>query len=79
MTETIEPMAAQIDQQQLAKELVEKARAEGVELVGPPRLHGTECSFCALRPAKSQTHAGAHSGGYTRGVPEQTHCAAQRA
>jgi putative transposase len=35
MTETIEPMAAQIDQQQLAKELVEKARAEGVELVGP--------------------------------------------
>jgi putative transposase len=35
MTETIEPMAAQIDQQKLAKELVEQARAEGVELVGP--------------------------------------------
>ena len=35
MTETIEPMAAQIDQQKLAKELVEKARAEGVELAGP--------------------------------------------
>ena len=34
MTETIEPMAAQIDQQQLAQELVEQARAEGVELVG---------------------------------------------
>jgi transposase-like protein len=34
VTETIEPMAAQIDQQQLAQELVEQARAEGVELVG---------------------------------------------
>ena len=34
MTETIEPMVAQIDQQQLAQELVEQARAEGVELVG---------------------------------------------
>ena len=34
MTETIEPMAAQIDQQQLAQELVEQARAEGVGLVG---------------------------------------------
>jgi putative transposase len=30
----IEPMAAQIDQQQFAQELVEQARAEGVELVG---------------------------------------------
>ena len=30
----IEPMAAQIDQQRLAQELVEQARAEGVELVG---------------------------------------------
>ena len=35
MTDTIEPMAVEIDQQQLAKELVEKARADGVELVGP--------------------------------------------
>jgi putative transposase len=34
VTETIEPMAAQIDQQQLAQELVEQARADGVELVG---------------------------------------------
>jgi transposase-like protein len=34
MTETIEPMTAQIDQQQLAQELVEQARADGVELVG---------------------------------------------
>ena len=38
MTETIEPVTAQIDQQQLAQELVEKARAEGVELVGPGGL-----------------------------------------
>ncbi|MEO6503095.1 MAG: hypothetical protein ABIQ09_14460 [Jatrophihabitantaceae bacterium] len=38
MTETIEPMAAQIDQQQLAHELVERARAEGVDLVGPGGL-----------------------------------------
>lgn len=34
MTETIEPMSAQVDQQQLAKELVD-TRAEGVDLVGP--------------------------------------------
>jgi putative transposase len=34
VTETIEPMAAQIDQQRLAKELVEQARAEGVQLIG---------------------------------------------
>ncbi len=34
MTETIEPMTVQIDQQQLAQELVDQARAEGVELVG---------------------------------------------
>ena len=38
MSETIEPMPAQIDQQQLAQDLVEKARAEGVELVGPGGL-----------------------------------------
>jgi hypothetical protein len=29
VTEIIEPMATQIDQQQLAQELVEQARAEG--------------------------------------------------
>ena len=38
MTETIESMATQIDQQQLARELVEAARADGVELVGPGGL-----------------------------------------
>jgi hypothetical protein len=39
VTETIEPMAAHIDQQQLAQELVDQARAEGVQLVG-----GVACS-----------------------------------
>jgi transposase-like protein len=36
----IEPVVAQIDQQQLARQLVEQARAEGVELVGPNGLLG---------------------------------------
>lgn len=35
MDETIGPMSARIDQQQLAQQLVESARSEGVELVGP--------------------------------------------
>ena len=34
MTETIEPVAAQIDQQRLAEDLVAQAREEGVQLVG---------------------------------------------
>ena len=38
MTDTIEPVPARIDQQQLAQELVDAARAEGVELVGPGGL-----------------------------------------
>ena len=38
MTDTIEPVPARIDQQQLAQDLVESARAEGVELVGPGGL-----------------------------------------
>ena len=38
MDETIGPMSAQIDQQQLAQQLVESARSEGVELVGPDRV-----------------------------------------
>src|SRR5215218_8997726 len=38
MTETIEPMAASTDHQQLAQTLVEQARADGVELVGPGGL-----------------------------------------
>nr|WP_269804150.1 transposase [Pseudonocardia kujensis] len=39
MTDTIEPMPpGRFDQQQLAQQLVEAARAEGVELVGPGGL-----------------------------------------
>jgi putative transposase len=38
MTETIEVVPDRIDQQQLAQQLVEAARAEGVERVGPGGL-----------------------------------------
>lgn len=38
MTEMIEPMPAPIDQEQLARDLVERACAEGVELLGPGGL-----------------------------------------
>jgi putative transposase len=38
MTSTIEPVPDRIDQQQLAQQLVEAARADGVELVGPGGL-----------------------------------------
>jgi putative transposase len=38
MTDTIEPVPERIDQQQLAQQLVEAARADGVELVGPGGL-----------------------------------------
>ncbi len=38
MADMIEPMPTRIDQQQLAVELVAKARAEGVDLVGPAGL-----------------------------------------
>jgi hypothetical protein len=38
MTEMIEPLPAAIDQEQLACELMERARAEGVELAGPGGL-----------------------------------------
>ncbi|ADP80762.1 IS256 family transposase [Pseudofrankia inefficax] len=38
MTEMIEPMGTRMDHQQLAAELVEKARAEGIDLVGPGGL-----------------------------------------
>src|SRR3954447_3913603 len=38
MTETIEPMPVSTDHQQLVQTLVEQARAEGVELVGPGGL-----------------------------------------
>ena len=38
MTETIESMSTPIDQLQFAQQLVEQARAEGVELIGPGGL-----------------------------------------
>ncbi len=38
MSDTINDMTNVIDQQQLAQELVEAARADGVELVGPGGL-----------------------------------------
>jgi putative transposase len=38
VTETIEPMPARIDQQQLAHDLVEAARTDGVDLIGPGGL-----------------------------------------
>jgi transposase-like protein len=38
VTETISPVPEQIDTQQLAQQLVKKARADGVDLVGPGRL-----------------------------------------
>ena len=38
MTETISPMPEQIDTQRLAQQLVERARTEGVDLVGPGGL-----------------------------------------
>ena len=38
MTEIIEPMPTRIDQQQLAQDLVDAARTDGVELIGPNGL-----------------------------------------
>jgi putative transposase len=38
MTEMIEPMPDAIDQEQLARDLVEQARADGVDLIGPGGL-----------------------------------------
>jgi putative transposase len=38
VTETIEPVPAQIDQQPFAQDLVDRARTDGVDLVGPGGL-----------------------------------------
>jgi transposase-like protein len=35
MTETLGPVASEVDQQQLAKQLLAQAKQQGVELVGP--------------------------------------------
>ena len=45
----IEPMPAAIDQEQLAGDLVERARAEGVKLTGPDEHPGpSTCSWLRL-------------------------------
>ena len=41
MTDNIEAMTPQTDQQELADQLVEQARAEGVELIGPGEAQGS--------------------------------------
>ena len=38
MTDSIEAMTPHVDQQELAEQLVEQARADGVELIGPGGL-----------------------------------------
>lgn len=38
MTETLEPVANEVDQQQLAEQLLAQAREQGVDLVGPNGL-----------------------------------------
>ena len=38
MTETLEPVANEVDQRQLAEQLLAQAKAQGVELVGPNGL-----------------------------------------
>jgi len=44
MTETIDPMdASRIDTQQFAQAVVEQARSEGVELIGPGGLLTAYC------------------------------------
>ena len=35
MSETLEPMATEVDQKQLAEQLLAQAKEQGVELVGP--------------------------------------------
>lgn len=35
MTDAIDPMVAQLDQQKIAQDMVDQARAVGVNLVGP--------------------------------------------
>lgn len=38
MTETLEPVADEVDQPQLAEQLLARAKAQGVELLGPNGL-----------------------------------------
>ena len=38
MTETLDPVAAPVDQQQLAQQLLAQAKAQGIDLMGPNGL-----------------------------------------
>ena len=38
MSETLDPVATELDQQQLAEQLLAQAKEQGVELVGPNGL-----------------------------------------
>jgi hypothetical protein len=38
MSETLDPMATVVDQQQLAEQLLAQAREQGVDLIGPNGL-----------------------------------------
>jgi hypothetical protein len=71
MTSTIEPVPDRIDQQQLAQQLVEAARAEGVELIGPGGLPSgltkTEWAWTSLR-------AGCTEAAVRYGRPESLGC-----
>jgi len=60
MTETIEVVPDRIDQQQLAQQLVDAARAEGVELVGPGGLLTglTKTVLETAREAETSEHLG---------------------
>ena len=81
MTDTIGPMPARIDQQQLAQDLVQAARADGVELVGLVAKvrqarnggKGIDVQFNAeaIRPAGPQRTTGRRSA-------ETTACAMRR-
>lgn len=78
----IEPMSAQIDQQQLAQQLVHSARSEGVELVGPDgMLTGlTKAVLETALEAEMTEHlgyeahdsAGQHSGNSRNGTRTKT-------
>ena len=59
MTDTIGSVPARIDQQQLAQQLVDSAREDGVELVGPGGLLTglTKTSRPRARPSSTSTWA----------------------
>ena len=50
MNESIEPMANDIDQQQVAEDLVERARSEGGELAGPDGKRASTWAMTSTTP-----------------------------